>query len=259
MRKTIQILIVLLLSAMFVSGESLPEKVMPGTKYQKFRIDTSRITQRHFDKGAMDKYRNDPDFNYNVVKQQATWWDRFWNWVWLVWTSFLNWVGNLLKKLFGGSSVGAGAASVFQVVIVLLLVGLVVYIIAKLLGVDLLKLFTKKQPIEEIAYSESIENIHQINFDEAIEDAIAVKDFRLAVRLLYLRCLKQLSDAQLIEWQIEKTNYAYLNELKDAEQRRSFSIVTRQFEYVWYGDFPVDRQSFQTINTSFQNFKQAVL
>jgi hypothetical protein len=33
-------------------------------------------------------------------------------------------------------------------------------------------------------------------------------------------------------------------------------LLTRQFEYVWYGDFFVDGQSFQNINTLFQDFKQ---
>jgi hypothetical protein len=132
---------------------------------------------------------------------------------------------------------------------------LIVYIIFKLIGIDLLCIFKKNPSTIEVPYTESIENIHEINFDEAIENALLIKDYRLAVRLLYLRSLKQLSDSNLINWKLGKTNTAYLNEIADAEQRRQFSIVTRQFEYVWYGDFPVDGQSFQNINAIFQEFK----
>jgi hypothetical protein len=49
-----------------------------------------------------------------------------------------------------------------------------------------------------------------------------------------------------------------LNELADMDQRQSFSVLTRQFEYVWYGDFPVDSRSFQNINTLFHDFKTLV-
>jgi hypothetical protein len=75
------------------------------------------------------------------------------------------------------------------------------------------------------------------------------------VRLLYLRCLKQLSDAKLISWQIDKTNATYLFELDDTGQRQKFGLLTRQFEYIWYGDFPIDPKIFGNIYKSFMDFK----
>jgi hypothetical protein len=33
-------------------------------------------------------------------------------------------------------------------------------------------------------------------------------------------------------------------------------LLTRQFEYIWYGDFFIDGQAFQNINGLFQDFKQ---
>ena len=108
----------------------------------------------------------------------------------------------------------------------------------------------------DIPYSESLENIHQITFDEEIEKALGQRNYRLAIRLLYLSTLKQLNDANFIQWQVDKTNSAYVNELTDAERRQSFSVLTRQFEYVWYGDFFIDGPSFQNINALFQDFKQ---
>ena len=116
----------------------------------------------------------------------------------------------------------------------------------------------KKSRSADLAYSESLENIHEINFDEAIEKAIASHNYRLAVRLLYLKCLKQLSDASLIAWTPEKTNNAYINELSDAGQRLSFKVLTRQFEYVWYGEFYIDDNVFKNINLMFQQFKNDV-
>jgi hypothetical protein len=115
---------------------------------------------------------------------------------------------------------------------------------------------SRKTPL---AYTESTENIHEINFDEEIEKAIASHNYRLAVRLLYLRSLKQLSDNGLIQWQPEKTNSVYVYELNNPSVRQSFVSLTRQFEYVWYGGFNIDGAAFGNINQLFQNFKKQLL
>ncbi len=218
--------------------------------------DSTKIEVRHFDNNSLKKYKADPDFNYAEHPTGLTWWDRFWIWFWDIWTRFWLWIAHIFQRLFGSVSAGKSAASVFKYVILGIAAVLIIYIIFKLIGIDLLKLFRKKQNEELIPYNEYIENIHEINFDDAIEDALQVKDYRLAVRLLYLRCLKQLSDKNIINWKIDKTNQTYLNEIGDLDQRRLFALVTRQFEYVWYGDFPVDIESFQTISNIFQDFKQ---
>jgi hypothetical protein len=119
-----------------------------------------------------------------------------------------------------------------------------------------MRLFDKDSPQGALPYQETLENIHEINFDDDIESALAQRNFKLAVRLLYLRSLKQLNDAGLIQWQIEKTNSVYVDELSNPNQRQTFSILTRQFEYIWYGNFPIDEQAFRNINTLFQDFKQ---
>jgi hypothetical protein len=50
------------------------------------------------------------------------------------------------------------------------------------------------------------ENIHEIDYDQDIKEAIAAGNYSLAVRLLYLQTLKTLSDNALIKWNINKTN-----------------------------------------------------
>jgi hypothetical protein len=258
MFKSVIILFAIVLLGGLAMATPMNKKAPHKPENGKFITDSSRINVHQFNKTAIDNYRRDPAFDYSEHNAEMTWWDRFWQWVWDVWTNFWDWVARMFQKLFGSVSAGAHAASVFRLIIIIMFAGMIIYLVSRLIGVDLLKLFRKNQNIIDVPYSESLENIHEINFDESIETALAVKDYRLAVRLLYLRTLKQLSDANLISWKIEKTNTAYLHELKDAEQRKKFSIVTRQFEYVWYGEFPVDGRSFQSINAYFQDFKQSI-
>ena len=104
-------------------------------------------------------------------------------------------------------------------------------------------------------YDESVENIYAIDFNAEIDKAVTQQNYRLAVRLLYLRSLRQLADAGLIHWDVNKTNTIYINELANAEQRLAFKLLTRQFEYVWYGEFIIDAQIFTKITALFNNFK----
>jgi Domain of unknown function (DUF4129) len=210
------------------------------------QIDTQKIDVRHLDSAALQKYSKDPDFNYTVEKtEQISLWDRFWRWFW-------NWIERLLAKIPGGKH----SAAIFKYILMAAFAVLVIWLILRLLKINLLQLFKKKKKEDSIPYTEYLENIHEINFDDAVENALADKNYRLAVRLLYLRCLKQLNDAQLISWRIEKTNFTYLNELEDPDYKKQFGQLTTRFEYVWYGDFPVDGQVFQNINTMFQDFKR---
>jgi hypothetical protein len=218
-------------------------------------LDTSNVAVRQLSKAALDKYRSQPDFQYKETEVSISAWDRFWRWFW-------HW----LRSLFQFKPVkGHPSMTVMNVILTILkyvvltgCVGAIIYFIFKMAGVDLSFLFRRKSKAVPIPYTESLENIHDINFDNAIEEAINKHNYRLAVRLLYLKCLKQLSDASLIKWQPEKTNNSYLNELADADQKVIFNSLTRRFEYVWYGEFPIDGQTFNRINLQFQEFKSKI-
>ncbi len=211
------------------------------------RTDSTKVQLREFNADSLKLYTKSNDFKYDDgVAPEASLWSRFWHWFW-----------NLLSRIFDGATFGHWPFYKFiEYALLIAAVGFLVYVVFKILGIDIVSLFTGRSKTIEIPYAESLENIHEINFDDEIEKAIASRNYRLAVRLLYLRSLKQLSDAQLIHWQIEKTNSAYINELSDSTQRQDFSLLTRQFEYVWYGDFFIDGQAFQNINTLFQDFKR---
>jgi len=207
-------------------------------------IDTSKIQAKQFNANAINKYKADKEFDYtdNAGAGMPSFWHRFWHWVW--------------EKLFGWLRRSPYAGSVIEYIFLAAGIALLIFVIFKSLGIDPIQLFRGESRKINVPYTESLENIHEINFDAEIEKAIAQNNFRLAVRLLYLKCLKQLSDSQLINWQIDKTNAVYLNELTDPNQKQTFGLITRQFEYVWYGNFTIDKQAFGNISQLFQNFKK---
>jgi hypothetical protein len=227
-------LFTLLLFGMAHAAPKTPSKVHP---------DTTKIIVKKFGAKALEKFKADKDFDYsNNAVGKPSLWTLLWSWVWETITGWFE------KIPFGGK--------IIQYLILALSVALLVYVVFKSIGIDVAKLWRGEAAKVAVPYSESLENIHDINFDADIERAVSQHNYRLAVRLLYLNCLKQLNDKNLIQWQIDKTNSAYVYELTNPDQKKIFSQLTRQFEYAWYGNFSINKQAFANIDELFQNFKK---
>ncbi|MBB6113068.1 hypothetical protein SAMN05421821_12930 [Mucilaginibacter lappiensis] len=242
-----------LIFALFVhvSNGAIPV-VKPVKQPLVLKMDTAKVGVRHLDSAAITAHSKQPEFQYkDDIDTTPSWWDRFWSWFWGLFkpiklgkpnmSPFVRALLYILQYLF----LAAGLAAV-------------VFLVLKLMGIDMLGIFRRKSMSANLPFTESLENIHDINFDDEIERAISHHNYRLAVRMLYLKCLKQLSDAHLIKWQIDKTNSAYIDELTNAHQRQLFRSLTLQFEYVWYGEFAIDGQTFKNINTVFQDFNKGI-
>lgn len=144
--------------------------------------------------------------------------------------------------------------NVWQYVFLAAIAGFVIYLLmkAEVLGF----LFPRKAQSAGLDYENLAENIHEIDFDTAVDEAVGQRNFRLAVRLLYLQTLKRLTDASLINYKPDKTNRQYVYELAGSPVQGEFESLTRQFEFIWYGDFPVDEARFGTIRFQFQQFNK---
>lgn len=165
---------------------------------------------------------------------------RFWVW--------------LMRRL--GSFLASEAyQNVWQYVILAVIASAAIYLLmkAEVLGF----LFSKKAQSVDLAYENLTENIHEINFDSAVEEAVGQRNFRLAVRLLYLQTLKHLSDAGRIQYKPDKTNRQYVHELVNSSLQPEFEHLTRQFEFTWYGDFPIDETRFTALQARFTAFNRS--
>jgi hypothetical protein len=226
----------------------LPKLAKPKTdtlKKSKILLkDTGSVDLRKLNGDSILKYSKQKEFIYDDVPPPATsnWWNRFWRWFW-----------HQLNDAFDGKR-----GPFFKYLIIVLVIAIVTFGIIKLLGVDL-KLLAGKSKAITVPYEESLENIHDINFDDQIEMAMANANYRLVVRLLYLKTLKNLTDKQLIFWQPEKTNQAYVLELKNEQDQLEFSKLTNQFEYIWYGEFHIEKEAFDVIQQSFSQFNKHVI
>ncbi|UOQ72023.1 DUF4129 domain-containing protein [Hymenobacter cellulosilyticus] len=185
--------------------------------------------------------REQRDFQYVEVKSEQSSWDLFW-------ARVMHWLSGVLST--------RGGKIVWEYGIYALLVVALVFVVLKLMQVDLTRAFGRAPRTMPMPYDTTTEDIHGLDFDALLTEAEAVGNYRLAVRLGYLFVLKQLTDQGLIQWQPDKTNHDYLQELKAGQLRPAFRELTQQFEYVWYGeqqDLPLSHYTLaRDVRVAFQ-------
>ena len=193
----------------------------------------------------LDNLRGQRAFQYlDVAPDDPGLWDRFLAWLWRKYMQLRSTEnGRLGSNIFFYGLLGAALA----------------FGVSKLLQLDLARAFGRAPRALPLGYEAGQENIHELNFPDAIADAEASGNLRLAVRLGYLQLLKRLTDQDLIAWQPDKTNQTYLHEL--AAQRPTaqpaFTELTRQFEYIWYGEWPLGAPLYQQVRGGQQAFLTA--
>jgi hypothetical protein len=204
-------------------------------------LDTAKIVVRKLNAEEQKKLLENPDYKYDRVGPAAkTPWERFKEWFW-----------RTIDELFDSDS-GKIGWTIFQWALIIAVIVILVFLLLKN---DIRALFYGKSATVQIDFKEFEEDIHKINFDEYIEDAIAKKDFRKAVRLHFLKLLKELTDNNLIKWQIDKTNSDYSIELASSKYNSKFNELSLMYEYIWYGDFQLDETNFIGTISKFKEFK----
>ena len=207
--------------------------------------DNSEVNHRSFNKEAIDSYKNDKQFRYDRKPPSAS-----------LGELIMFWVKEFLRQLFGQVDPGEQRFDIFgrllKILFYVLAAAAILYLIWYFVKVPIRSVLGKGT--SKVGYHITDENIHEINFDEKIKEALAAKDYRFAVRYTYLRLLKALSDDDIIQWTNEKTNYDYVNEINERYQM-SFGVITSYFEQSWYGYKEATEEDFNNINGAIDIFE----
>jgi hypothetical protein len=148
------------------------------------------------------------------------------------------------------------SASWFRTLLWTIVIGGFVAILIWFLRANDVRLYRKKEKPVGAATEDIHENIFAINYEVEIAAAIAAGDYRQAVRLHYLQLLRHLSDTGVIQYRQERTNTVYRQQLYGTEIYLPFTRLTRHFEFVWYGKFPLSREAFDRIHQDYLHFKK---
>jgi hypothetical protein len=209
-------------------------------------VDGSTVSIKKFETNIPEEYTN-KNFDYNTVTGESQ------NYL----LRAIRWFFEKLGDIFG-IDVDPGMYKTVEILIYVILIIIAVYIISKLfLNTNTSSFFSKKsKDLAPIAFEE--EHIEQINLEELIKNALSQSDFRLAIRYMYLKTLKDLSINNLIDWHYDKTNIDYQNELKSPNLSDSFGRVSYLYDHIWYGEFGLDKTEFTKAKKEFDQLTKAI-
>jgi hypothetical protein len=208
---------------------------------QKPLYDSAMVQPRQFNTATIEKYKENSSFQYqNELAESPSLWDMFWHWFWKTYD-------NIMKT--------EGGRTTMKVIYWLLALAALAFFVYKIRTMNRVALFESVASQQTPWYAEE-ENIHAISFEEAIAKAVEEENYRLAIRLHYLQCLKIVSDKNIIAWLPNKTNSAYLNEMKGTDYYQPFKAITYIFEKAWYGNSAVLPQEYEQISEQFNQFNK---
>ena len=212
----------------------------PGKRPGKISNDTLQIKSQRFDEQKIKEFQADDAFHYGRTAEAGiTFWQRFWIWVARIISSFLQLLQTTVGKIIFYSTC----------------IALLLYIILKVLDIDARDLFYRSSAKSRINFNLAEENIHALDFEKLIQEAVGKRQFRDAVRLVFLFSLQKLSDEKLIQWVPGKTNDDYLRELKQHPVLPHLKDLRYYFDYAWYGHFEINDQTFEDVRQKFHDFK----
>ncbi len=186
-----------------------------------------------YDSIKIARYQADANYDYNsqLVHQETSLSE------WLK-----HWMSAFLERLFGNEFAQKYTGTFLIVAFIILILLLIFFIYRKRP-----ELFYREK--KKWTYNEKEETIYGIHFSNEIGYAVERKDYKLAIRLVYLQTLKYLSDNKLIDWQTYKTPTEYLYEMKRKEVKEEFRQLTHRFLMVRYGNFDATIETFEAVKS----------
>lgn len=128
----------------------------------------------------------------------------------------------------------------------------VIYLVYILLNEGGTGLFSSKQNRKLKNYDDiTAENIENADINTLIKNAEKDNNFRLAIRYYYLLVLKHLSLKNHINFEDDKTNAEYLNEINNKPFSKKFAYTSYLYNYIWYGEFPLNNEEYNKARHHF--------
>jgi hypothetical protein len=206
-------------------------------------VDSAAIVAKPFAKNFKTKY-TEKEFIYEFKTPEKNAWDRF-----------KEWLANFFKNIFSFTD-SKSANNFVEILLRTLAIGIVIFVIYLIAKAIMNKegqwIFGRNSDRKIINYDEIEKNLHLVDFEKLIQNSLQLGENRLTIRYYYLWLLKKMSEKQIIEWDVEKTNSDYLYEIKNEAQKEDFAYLSYLYNYIWYGEFELDEETFTKARTAFE-------
>ena len=204
--------------------------------------DTTPLEIKNFDQRQLSALKSSGDFQYHEAPSVAQ----------ALWSRLLEWLGYALLSLFQG----AARLHWDKVLIYALALAGGIAIVLMVLKVNVLNVFQRSTDRGVTPAAAIHENVHEMDFEELLRLALEKERYRDGVRLLFLYALRILSENQLISWKAGKTNRDYVAELQTVSVSTDFNLLSVYFDYAWYGNFQIEKDTFLRAENTFKVFRE---
>ena len=139
-------------------------------------------------------------------------------------------------------------SGIFKFILYLLIACIVLFVVYSIISNSDLRFGSLFSSREKKGPDYTMENVAEFtDWDLALNEALKQGDFRKALRILYLKLLHQMNEKSHIKLEQEKTNWDYANECIGRDYHSDFTLMTKYFDYVWYGEFAINENSFSKL------------
>ncbi|MGQ1909245.1 hypothetical protein ACT3CE_05605 [Marinifilum sp. RC60d5] len=208
------------------------------TDKDSLRYDNGQLTiyKKVNPREKIESYRQQKEFNYDLSEPESQ--------------NIFERISAMIKRWLSFISKSLGVIWYLRYI---LIGGLIIFLVVIIAKSNSSGLFRPHQKIIPINFTDHI-NPNTIKWEEEISKAIQNKEFRLAVRYQFLASLKTLSKLDFITWKSEKTNTDYILEIKEQSIKVEFTKLSKLYEAVWYGNFPIVQEDYKVIGADFDRF-----
>jgi len=115
-----------------------------------------------------------------------------------------------------------------------------------------------KKVIVDVENDWNPEVISKTELELRLEAAMESGDYRECVRIYFTFILKELIRKSWVHWKKDKTNHHYLNEMRKRPNRHVFAECVRIYDLVWYGEYEINRDVFNTLQPTLESYYQSL-
>lgn len=152
-------------------------------------------------------------------------------------------------------SAGEAWNTIVKIFFVLMLILLGVFIIVSIIkGENIFKKQKKVPKTASFTLEEVEDRLAESDLEKFIREAENAGKYPLAIRLFYLKIIKELSQKRIIRYKKNKTNRIYIQKVDATTFGPEFREATRLFERLWYGQSEFTQADYQQVKPQFQQW-----
>ena len=97
-----------------------------------------------------------------------------------------------------------------------------------------------------------------VDYDEAIRKYQAEGNYRFAIRYLFLRLIHSAMDKNIIQIRDSMTNTEIGRAFGQHPLASQFRYLATAYEYIYFGDFNLNKEVFDSLKTKFEVFQEKI-